>query len=243
MDRLSFRLRHRLAEQPPGARVNAAMDGYRQKAEYIDFIVNGQSLADLFKVDERDLISMLRPEDVPREAPSDRQVFNHFKRPGMLYYELAMRLPCRYEFRRVHLYGCPECGDLYCGSVTAQLIETDSTVIWRRFDNGREENANYMSEDKSYSGGDLYDLWLSRGRDYAVLDAFGLSGLENDYEFVGAFRYNKMQLDAGADLRRGEVVTVEYPEVGPFEFDKVEYLAALAKLRDTEMQKARREKI
>lgn len=231
MDKLEFSLRQRLDVQPPGARVNSAMDGYRQKAEYIDFIVNGRSLADVFEIDQRDLVSMLTPQNLHAVAPVGREVFNRYKRSGQLVNELLLELPCRYEFRRVHIYGCPECGDLGCGSVTMQLIETPTTVIWQRFDDGREDYANYMSEEKSFNSGDLFDLWQARGHDYAVLDAFGLSNIEMDYEYLHALKSGKISPDPNADLHRGDSIVIDFPEIGPFEFDKAAYLAAFVVLR------------
>ena len=231
MDTLSFQPRSRLSEQPPNARLNSAMDGYRRPFDYIDFVVNGKSLADIFDVDQRDLVGMLTRERLLEPAPTGRDIFNHFHVAGRLFCELTLDLPCRLEYRRVHIYGCPECGDLYCGSVTMQILETPHSVIWQRFDNGREEIAPYMSEDKSYSSGNLFELWKERGRDYTVLDAFGLSNLENDYEFMGELKYGNHELDPGADLRRGATVEIEYPQVGPFEFEKNTYMAALNSLR------------
>lgn len=233
MDTLSFQPRSRLSEQPVNARVNSAMDGYRRPFDYIDFLVNGKSLADIFDIDRRDLVGMLTRERVLEAAPVGREIFNHFHVAGRLFHELTLALPCCLEFRRVHIYGCPECGDLYCGSVTMQFLETPHSVIWQRFDNGREEIAPYMSPDKSYSNGNLYELWLERGRDYSVLDAFGLSALENDYEFFGELKYGNPGLDPGADLRRGAAVEIEYPQIGPFEFDRTAYLSAFETLRRT----------
>lgn len=231
MDKLEFRLRNRLEVQLPGARVNSAMDGHRQPAEYIDLIVNSHSLADIFEADRRDLVGMLTPCNLHTIAPVGREVFNKFKRSGQLVHELTFGLPCRYEYRRVHIYGCPECGDLGCGSVTMQLIETATTVIWQRFDDGREDYANYMSEDKSYNSGDLFDLWQSRGNNYSVLDAFGLSNIEMDYEYFYALKAGKIVPEPDADIRRGESVAIDFPEIGPFEFDKAAYLEAFAELR------------
>lgn len=219
--------------QLPGYRVNSDMDGHRIPVSYIDFIVNGQSLADLLEADRQDLVSMLRREDLLTEPPVGREIFNQFKRYRTLFHELTFRIPCRYEFRRVHIYGCPECGDLYCGSVTCQLTETPDKVIWSRFDDGREEYAGYMSEDKSYSSGDLYDLWMEKGRDYSVLDAFGLSDIEMDYIFISELRKGKIPLFPDADILRGRDVEIDFPEIGPFEFDKAEYLAAFERLRRT----------
>ena len=230
MDRLEFTLRERLQVQAPGARVNGAMDGYRQKVSYFDFIVNGKSLADLFEADQRDLVGMLTADNINTVPPIGDQIFNYFKRSGTLVHELTFGLPCRYEYRRVHIYGCPECGDLGCGSVTMQLLETPTTVIWQRFDDGREDYANYMSSDKSYSSGDLYDLWQQRGRDYSVLDGFGLSPVERDYEYLSELKKGKIVPEHDADLRRGAAVEIDFPGVGPFEFDKMAYLKAFADL-------------
>lgn len=231
MDKLEFKLRKRLEIQPKGARVNSAMDGYRQSKTYIDFIVNENSLADLFDVDKRDLISMLSVEDIRKLPPQGREIFDYFKRSGTLIHELTFQIPCRYEFRRVHIYGCPECGDLWCGNVTFQLIEKADTVIWQCFDNGREEYANYMSSDKSYNNGQLFELWQERNRDYSVLDAFGLSDIEMDYEYCYKLRTGQISLDKDADILRGDSVVIDFPEIGPFEFDKIEYLKAFEKLQ------------
>ncbi len=233
MDTLSFQPRNRLTQQPPNARVNSAMDGYRRPFDYIDILVNGESLADIFAVDQRDLVGMLTRERLLEPAPVDSDIFNHFHVAGRLFHELALNLPCRLEYRRVHIYGCPECGDLYCGSVTMQILETPHSVIWQRFDNGREEIAPYMSPDKSYTSDRLYQLWRDRGRDYSVLDYFGLCDLENDFEFMGEMKYGNPALDPGADLRRGAAVEIEYAEVGPFEFEKTAYLAALSALKQS----------
>lgn len=232
MDKLEFKLRNRLEIQPPGARVNSAMDGYRQSKTYIDFIVNGKSLADVFDIDKRDLISMLSIEDIQKEPPRGRDIFDHFKRYGTLIHELTFQIPCRFEFRRVHIYGCPECGDLLCGNVTFQLIEKPDTVIWQRFDNGREEYANYMSWDKSYNDGQLFEQWQERNRDYSVLDAFGLSDIEMDYEYCYYLRNGKISLDQDADIRRGDSIVMDFPDIGPFEFDKKEYLRVFNELKE-----------
>ena len=99
------------------------MDGYRQSKTYIDFIVNGKSLADVFDIDKRDLISMLSIEDIQKEPPKGRDILIILNDTELLIHELTFKFPCRFEFRRVHIYGCPECGDLWCGNVTFQLIE------------------------------------------------------------------------------------------------------------------------
>jgi hypothetical protein len=225
MDVLSFMPRGRLEEQPAGARVNSAMDGYRRPREYIDILVNGRSLADLCDVDRRDLIGMLEPEDLKNPLPS-QDVFNMFKRMGRLPRELALEIPVLYENRRVHIYGCPECGDLECGSVTMQLLETPTSVIWQKFDDGREKIAAYITEDKSFHDTNLLDLWLTEGKNYGILHGFVASEHEYDYEFIYSYKNNKYIVERDADIRTDLTPTVDYPAVGPFEFEKSQYLAA-----------------
>lgn len=229
MDVLSFKLRSRLAEQPAGARVNSAMDGYRRPRQYIDILVNGKSLADLCDVDQRDLIGMLEVEDLKTPLPS-QDVFNMFKRMGRLPRELALEIPVLYENRRVHIYGCPECGDLECGSVTMQLLETPDSVIWQKFDDGREKIAAYITEDKSFHGTNMLDLWHQEGKNYGMLHAFVTSEHEHDYEFIYSYEHNQYQVDRNGDIRTDLTPTVRYPAVGPFEFEKKQYLAVLREL-------------
>lgn len=208
------------------------MDGFRRPLSYIDFIVNGKSLADLCRVDERDLVGMLQPEDL--ESPLDpHDVFNQFKRVGRLPRELSLEYPVLYEGRRVHIYGCPECGDLACGSVTMQILETANSVIWRQFDDGRENIAAYISEDKSIHGRDLLDLWLTRGKNYGILHAFAASEHELDYEFIHGFKNGRYVAEPDADLKPYAEMEVEYPEIGPYEFEKQDYLAVLRSLIDS----------
>lgn len=223
MDELELRPRSRLKIQPAGARQNAAMDGYRRPLEYLDFIVNGVSLGDLCHVDERDLVGMLTPESL-RTKFDRAKAFNPFARAGRLPLELGLAVPCSYEGRRVHIYGCPECGDLYCGSVTMQLIETESTVIWRAFDDGREKLAFNAGDDKSLLGTDLLDLWQAEGRNYGILQAYELSEYQFDFEFISAYKAGEVKVEPDADLRNSVISEPEYPQIGPFEFEKTGYL-------------------
>lgn len=230
MDKLSFQWRHRLEVQPEGARKNMAMDGHRIGVEYIDFIVNGQSLADLCSVDQNDLTGMLKPESFTTTFDL-KDCFNQFKHAGRLPLVLTLEIPTFLENRRVHIYGCPECGDLYCGSVTMQILETPNTVIWRHFDNGREKIAPYFNEDKWNYERQLLDLWLAEGKNYGMLGQWATAEYENDYEFIHAYKKGIYTIDREADIREDVVKEIDFPQVGPFEFGKTEYLAAFAALR------------
>jgi hypothetical protein len=138
---------------------------------------------------------------------------------GRLPRELALEIPVLYENRRVHIYGCPECGDLECGSVTMQLLETETSVIWQKFDDGREKIAAYITEDKSFHDTNLLDLWLTEEKNYGILHAFVASEHEYDYEFIYSYKNNKYIVERDADIRTDLTPTVDYPAVGPFEFE------------------------
>jgi hypothetical protein len=45
------------------------------------------------------------------------------------------------ETGRTILYCCAECGDIGCGAITTEIIETENKIIWRNFayENGYEE--------------------------------------------------------------------------------------------------------
>jgi hypothetical protein len=93
--------------------------------KYIDFIVSGQSLGQLFGLPDFDLIGTFGwTENIEYEI---RQVdeFLGLEKPELLT-------------GRTCFYVCPECGDIGCGAITAKIELTDSTVIWKNF--GYENN-------------------------------------------------------------------------------------------------------
>ena len=48
------------------------------------------------------------------------------------------------------IYVCPECGDIGCGAITAQVEESDGFMIWRDF--GYENNYDPSTPDlKKYT--------------------------------------------------------------------------------------------
>ncbi len=228
MDTLALAVRRRLETQPDGARQNTDMAGNRRPAEYIDFIVNGKSLGDLFEIDLRDLAGMVRLADFPvgKNMPADP--FDQFDLGRNRLQELTFRVPAYYERRRVHLYGCPECGDLECGNVTVQVVEKAHSVTWRNFDNNPPRLAAYMSSEKSRTGNKVFELWQKENRSYALLSAYAAHENEFDYVFLHDLKSGKLVIDTGdvTDLGDAPGDDIAYPAVGPFEFEKEAYLKA-----------------
>ena len=101
--------------------------------KYIDFIVSGQSLGQLFRLSEFDLIGVFGwTENVEYE---NKQID-----------EFLGRQKPELETGRTSFYVCSECGDIGCGAITAKIEVTEKSVIWKDF--GYENN---------YSKPDLID--------------------------------------------------------------------------------------
>lgn len=87
---------------------------------YIDFVVSGQSLAELFEVSSRDLIGTFGwTENIEYE---NNQI-DEFS--GTLQPEL--------KTERTSFYVCPECGDIGCGAITAKIEVKDNMITWKDF--------------------------------------------------------------------------------------------------------------
>ncbi len=88
--------------------------------KYIDFIVSGQSLGQVFGLPDLDMIGTFGwIEDKEYE---NRNIDEFVGKAGS---ELATG--------RTMFYVCPECGDLGCGAITAKIEITDNKVIWKDF--------------------------------------------------------------------------------------------------------------
>jgi hypothetical protein len=93
--------------------------------KYIDFIVSGQSLGQLFGLPDFELIGILGWSD--NKKYENKQIDEFL---GLIKPEL--------ETERTCLYVCPECGDIGCGAFTVKIEVTDTNVIWSDF--GYENN-------------------------------------------------------------------------------------------------------
>jgi hypothetical protein len=100
---------------------------------YLDFVVSGQPLSELFHTKESDMIS----------AFGWRLNTDYEKRTIR---EFLKQKPAELETGRTIIYGCSECFDIGCGAITAEIIDTGDSIIWKDF--GYENN---------YSGFDIED--------------------------------------------------------------------------------------
>jgi hypothetical protein len=91
---------------------------------YYDFIVSGQSAKQKLNADNLDLISPFGWSDEKYENEIIKEFIGQ-KSPNI-------------PSGRLMIYVCPECGDIGCGSITADIEITDDKVIWKNF--GYENN-------------------------------------------------------------------------------------------------------
>ncbi|MCP4439712.1 MAG: hypothetical protein GY810_12280 [Aureispira sp.] len=86
---------------------------------YLDFIVDGQSLKQLYG---EDAMSMVSP--IGYGPPSYQET---------VYKELSLQQPSIVNSGNVMIYVCPSCGDIACGSITAKITKEGDHIIWSNF--------------------------------------------------------------------------------------------------------------
>lgn len=111
-DELSIRLIHRSGQN----NVNGVI---KHERNTIDFVVNGQSLYDLLKVAERDMVGCFWNET----PESNEENANNFLLNGSSDIDNG----------RVMLYVCPECGDIGCGAITIKITKSSDGYVWSDF--------------------------------------------------------------------------------------------------------------
>ena len=92
---------------------------------YIDFIVSGQSLGQIFGLPDFDLIGTFGWTDNKEYENKKKDEFLGISKPEL-------------ETGRTCFYVCPECGDIGCGAITATIEFTDKHIVWKDF--GYENN-------------------------------------------------------------------------------------------------------
>lgn len=107
-----------------GVQINSKGQVIQNERSYLDFIISGQSAKTKLKAVNFDLISPFGWGDEKYENEIIKE-FTGQKRPEI-------------PSGRLMLYVCPECGDIGCGSITADIEITKEKVIWKNF--GYENN-------------------------------------------------------------------------------------------------------
>lgn len=93
----------------------------KSRRDYIDFVVNGQPLSEILNIVEFDFVGLFGWSDVPDAYELS------------LLYQLKGIKDSQLDSKRIMVYGCPECADIGCGSITCKLEEKSDRIIWRDF--------------------------------------------------------------------------------------------------------------
>jgi hypothetical protein len=93
---------------------------YKTGRSYLDFVIDGVSLADRFTSEGFDLVGVFSKSWVleANEAALRR---------------LLLEEVSDFPNGRCSVFVCGECGDLGCGAVSAHISASDNTVIWKDF--------------------------------------------------------------------------------------------------------------
>ena len=92
----------------------------KTERQYIDFVVSGQSLGQIFGLPDSDLIGVFGWSDNKDYENKQIDEFLGFESPEL-------------KTGRIPFYVCPECGDIGCGAITAKIEFSDNHVIWKDF--------------------------------------------------------------------------------------------------------------
>lgn len=119
METLTFDKRIREEQKDGEGRVMHA------ERNYYDFVISGLSAKTKLRADKYDLISPFGWGDEKYQVELIRQ-FTGWKKPEL-------------PNGRIMIYVCPECGDIGCGCISAEIEVTEDKVIWKNF--GYESDA------------------------------------------------------------------------------------------------------
>ncbi len=97
--------------------VKSLNETFQTKRNYVDFLIDGQSLAERTRYD---LVSVLCKEWVSQEREKSVR-------------RLLGEEPADFPDNRRSLLVCPLCGDIGCGAVSIILHLSDQTVVWQDF--------------------------------------------------------------------------------------------------------------
>lgn len=93
--------------------------------KYIDFIVSGQSLGQVFGLPDFDLIGTFGWTE--NEEEENKQID-----------EFLCKVTPELKTGRTMFYVCAECGDIGCGAITAKIELIEDKFVWKDF--GYENN-------------------------------------------------------------------------------------------------------
>ncbi len=101
---------------------------------YLDFIISGKTLREILGVDNYDLITPF--------GWGNNKIYERD-----LLHVLTLRKKSDLQTGRVMLYVCPECSDIDCGAITANVLDLGDRIVWKDF--GYETSYGGVTEEYS----------------------------------------------------------------------------------------------
>jgi len=88
--------------------------------KYLDFIVSGQTLREYLGLKDK---SSVTPFGFFPSKDEQSRALREFK----------LQDKTQLKDNRIELYVCEECGDIGCGSITAEIKDLGDKIIWKNF--------------------------------------------------------------------------------------------------------------
>jgi hypothetical protein len=102
-------------------------DTSKISGQYLDFNISGQSLKKYLGIENDNSVTPFGWFLNKNEQSKSLQQFR---------LQVRSHLPSN----RVELYVCSDCGDISCGSVTAQILNMGNRIVWTKFARQSEPN-------------------------------------------------------------------------------------------------------
>ena len=90
--------------------------------QFLDYYISGISLQKYLGIDSKNIVTLLGWFLIKDE---EKRVLKEFK------LQTKTQLPQN----RIELYICGQCGDIGCGSITAQIFDKGDKIVWKNFAN------------------------------------------------------------------------------------------------------------
>lgn len=105
--------------------------------DYFDFFISGVSLKSMLNIEHADYIT---PFGWMPNKEYSRHILNVFR----------LKEKSELESGRIMLYVCPECGDIGCGAITAEIKDMGDRIIWKNlgFETGFTDVADMYEQVK-----------------------------------------------------------------------------------------------
>lgn len=101
-------------------------DNAQMSGKYLDFIISNQPLNKYLGFESKNIVTPFG-------------WFLNKNEQIRILKEFRLQTKTKLPNNRIELYICPACGDIGCGSVTAQIFDKGDKILWTNFANQSDE--------------------------------------------------------------------------------------------------------